>query len=361
MMSIKSRILLALAALLLVPAFWLPLWSIRIVAPQYREGLGMYIGLRDIWGHAEHDIQNINILNHYIGMKPIDPAIVDLLRIMPWAVALLMALALAVAAIGRRWAVYGWLGTFAALGTAGLLEFRSWNHDYGTNLDPMAPIKIPGMSYEPPLFGVKQLLNMTTSSFPSWGTLFVALAFACGVAALVLARRGTRRVAPPAAAAPRPLAAAAAVALLALAAGGCGSPGVAAAADAVPEFAPDRPPCDYCEGTIPAERFGGQVTTVEGEVLRFMSVECLAGFLLEERVPAERIRLVQVVDYNQGERLIDARSAHYLRSQFLKSPNGIGLLATETEKVAANLHYFFGGERIGWDDVLETVRGEWKL
>lgn len=349
-MSKQSRILLAVAAVLLVPVYWLPLWSIRIVAPQYREGLGMYIGLRDIWGHREHDIQNINILNHYIGMKPIDPAIVDVLRIMPWAVAVVMALAVAAALVGRRWAVRAWLATFAVLGTAGLLEFRAWNHDYGTNLDPTAPIKIPGMTYEPPMLGVEQLLNMTTSSWPSWGTLFVALAFAAGAGALWVARTPARRrlAAVPAAA-------------LALLVAGCAPDGARSAEAAVPEFAPDTPSCAYCEGAIPAVRFGGQVTTDDGEVFRFMSVECLAGFLLEERVPAERIRSIQVVDYNQGERLIDARRAHYLRSQFLTSPNGIGLLATETEKVAANLHYFFGGDRIGWDDVLETVRAEWKL
>ena len=129
----------------------------------------------------------------------------------------------------------------------------------------------------------------------------------------------------------------------------------------MPAFAPEEPPCDYCEGTIPAARFGGQVTTADGRVFRFMSVECLAGFLVEEKVPASRIRSVQVVDYNQGEALIYARTARYLRSQFLTSPNGIGLLATETDKVAGNLHYFFGGERIGWDEVLATVRAEWKL
>jgi hypothetical protein len=81
----RSRLLLALAALLLCRSFVLPLWSIRIVAPQYNDGLGMFIGLRDIWGHTQHDIQNINILNHYIGMKPIVPAEVDVLQVMPWA------------------------------------------------------------------------------------------------------------------------------------------------------------------------------------------------------------------------------------------------------------------------------------
>jgi copper chaperone NosL len=357
MMNPRSRLLLALAAVLLVPVYWLPLWSIRIVAPQYREGLGMYIGLRDIWGHTEHDIQNINILNHYIGMKPIDPVVVDVLRIMPWAVALLIGMAVAAALIGRRGVVWGWLATFTVLGTAGLVEFWRWNHDYGHNLDPMAPIKIPGMSYQPPMIGIKQLLNMTTSSWPSWGTLLVAAAFAAGIAALWT---GWRSVAVTARAAQRRTLAVATSALALLLAS-CGADGVRAAEAAVPEFAADTPACDYCTGTIPAERFGGQVTTEDGRVFRFMSVECLAGFLLEERVDPRTIRSVQVVDYNHGERLIDAGSARYVRSQFRSSPNGLRLLATESERVAANLHYFFGGERLAWEGVLATVRDAWQL
>jgi hypothetical protein len=139
------------------------------------------------------------------------------------------------------------------------------------------------------------------------------------------------------------------------------APPARAATSAVPEFAPDRTPCDFCEGIIPGERFGGEVTTAGGEVFRFMSVECLAGFLLAGRVASDELRSVRVVDYNHGERLIDARSARYLRSQFLTSPSGLGLLATETDRIAGNLHYFFGGERIDWEAVLELVGREWEL
>jgi copper chaperone NosL len=371
----ESRWMVALAAVLLAPAFALPLWSIRIVAPQYREGLGMFIGLRDIWGHQPHDIQNINILNHYIGMKAIDPAIVDVLTIMPWVVAFLMASALVVALIGKRTLVAGWLVAFVGLGTAGLVEFYRWNHDYGTNLDPMAPIKIPGMSYQPPIFGTKQLLNMSTSSYPSWGTLFIALAFLAGVLALVnefrplfggrageSGRSGSTRA--PRGSGPR-LRRAAAVALLAVAGGvaGCAPEGArdAEARDLVPEFAADLPPCDYCEGFVPETRYGAQLVTRDGTVHRFMGIECMAGFLLEERVPASEVARLQVVDFNHGERLLDAESARYIRMDFERSPGGLNLAAVETERVAGTLHYFLGGERMGWDEVLEYVRGEWGL
>jgi copper chaperone NosL len=363
----ESRWMLVAAAALLVPVFALPLWSIRIVAPQYREGLGMFIGLRDIWGHTEHDIQNINILNHYIGMKPIDPAVVDILTVMPWVVGFLMLSALVVALVGRRWLVGGWLLAFTVLGTAGLMEFYAWNYDYGHNLDPMAPIKIPGMTYQPPIFGTKQLLNMSTSSYPSWGTLFVALAFLAGVLAMVNEYRtgAIRRVATATVGKlGGGLRTAVGVSGLAGAAllAGCGVAETAAVeAQEVALFAPDRPECDYCEGRIPEARFGAQLTLDDGTVHRFLGIECMIGFLLEERVAGERVAAMQVVDFNHGERLLDATSARYIRMDFERSPGGLNLVAVETDKVAGTLHYFLGGDRLGWDEVREYVRASWDL
>jgi copper chaperone NosL len=369
MMKNPARWMLLLAALLLVPAFTLPLWSIRLVAPQYNDGLGMYIGVRDIWGHTPHDIQNINILNHYIGMKPIVPAEVDLLQFMPIALAVLIGGAILTALIGRRWAIASWLGVFAAFGVAGFHEFYSWNYDYGHNLSPDAPIKVPGMTYQPPIIGSTTLLTIRASSYPSWGTFFVTLAFALGVAGLVFGsntallertmgrlRASAGRLAGTGRVAGAGRLAGAAALLLAVSVAACDSvPQRAQAA----EFAPDQPACDYCDGVIPEQRFGGELVTRGGERFRFMSVECLAGFIVSGRVEQSDIRSVQVVDYAHGERLIDATTAHYVRSEQRKSPNGLNLLATETDKVAHNLHFFFHGTRLDWEGVLELVREEW--
>jgi copper chaperone NosL len=360
-----SRLLQALAAILLAPAFLLPLWSIRMVAPQYGDGLGMFIGLRDIWGHRPHDIQNINILNHYIGMMPIEPERVEVLRIMPWAVLFLIGSGLLVALIGKRMLAYGWLASFAALGSAGLYEFYRWQHMYGHNLDPMAPIKVPGMTYQPPFIGSKTLLNITASSYPSWGTLFIALSFALAVTALFWGRWRTlgRGVTATVQARRLRTAAVPAVVLLALTVGGCtrGEARADALLDERPRFQAAGEVDAYCGGEIPAQRFGGEVVTRAGESYRFMSVECLAGFVLSGRVPAEQIETLRVVDYNSVDRLIDARAAHYVRMQFQRSPSGLDLAATETEKVAANLHYFMGGERLTWEQVLGLVAAEWEL
>lgn len=192
-MTRLSRLLVGAAALLLVLLFVLPLWHVRLVAPQYPEGLGMRINVSSVQGVAETDLNNINNLNHYIGMRRIESDAIPELRIMPWLVGALAVGALLVAAAGKRRLLYTWLGAFALLGVAGLVDFSHWEYDYGHNLDlDDAIIKIPGMSYQPPLIGSKQLLNFTATSWPGWGGIAAGLAFVLGVVAVVLTMQARR-------------------------------------------------------------------------------------------------------------------------------------------------------------------------
>ena len=90
-MSVVPRLLTAIASLSLIGLFFLPLWRVQLVAPQYPEGLGMRIGISSVRGATPNDLDNINGLNHYIGMQRISPDAIPELRIMPWIVALLIA------------------------------------------------------------------------------------------------------------------------------------------------------------------------------------------------------------------------------------------------------------------------------
>ena len=185
MMSTKSRLGLILAALLLIPVLLTPIWSITLTAPQYPEGIGMYIWVNDITGHERHDIQNINILNHYVGMQEIDPDMVPALDIIPWVVAGLIAFALVAAAAGYRWLAWVWVAAFVIAGLAGMYDFYMWGYEYGHNLNPRAAIKVPDMTYQPPLIGRKTLLNITAHSWPYWGTLWVGLSLITGTGAVL--------------------------------------------------------------------------------------------------------------------------------------------------------------------------------
>jgi copper chaperone NosL len=185
------RILMALGAVALLGLFFFPMWSITLEAPQYPKGseLGINIHINNVEGSRPNDLDNINNLNHYIGMKRIEPDSIPELKYMPVIVLVLVGLGLLVAAFGKRWMILVWLGLLTGAGTLGMYDFWLWEYDYGHNLDPHAIIKIEGMSYQPPLFGTEQLLNFTASSYPAIGFAFIALGGLLAVVAWWLSRQ----------------------------------------------------------------------------------------------------------------------------------------------------------------------------
>jgi copper chaperone NosL len=186
--------LVVAASLLLVLAFFFPIWHISLSAPQYPEGKGLYIWANKITGELPHDLQIINELNHYIGMKRITPASIKELKIIPAVLAFLSLTGLAVGLKGNRRLLLGWLVLFALAGALGLCDFYSWEYDYGHNLDHNAPIQVPGMTYQPPLIGSKQLLNINALSMPYIGGYAVfGSAFLAGLGYLLERKRSNRR------------------------------------------------------------------------------------------------------------------------------------------------------------------------
>jgi hypothetical protein len=189
-MTPRTRIAFVVAAALVTTAYFLPLWNVYLQAPQYPEGLGMRIWASTITGLKPNDLENINNLNHYIGMKRIVPDSIPELRVMPQILVGLAAFALLVAVAGRRRLAQIWLAAFLALSVAGLADFWKWEYDYGHDLDmENAIIKVPGMNYQPPLIGSKQLLNFRATSVPGTGGILLMVAVGLGAVALVTDRR----------------------------------------------------------------------------------------------------------------------------------------------------------------------------
>ena len=193
-MTRSSRLWLTAAGLSLVSLYWLPLWHVGLKAPQYPEGLGMYIGVSRIVGEQPQDLESINNLNHYIGMKRITPSDIPELRFMPWLLAGLIGFGLVAALTGKRQLLHAWVALFALGAIAGLADFYRWGYDYGHNLDPHAIIKIPGMSYQPPLLGTKQLLNFQATSWPALGGWILTAALGIGVVLSVREGLSARKV-----------------------------------------------------------------------------------------------------------------------------------------------------------------------
>lgn len=188
----SSRILAGLGALALVLLYVTPLWHIGLKAPQYPEGLGMYIWVNRMTGEKPQDLKSINGLNHYIGMKEIVPESFPELRYMPIAVGGLIGLGLLAAVWGHRKVLYAWTAVFALGAVAGLADFWRWGYRYGHELNPRAAIKIEGMNYQPPLLGSKQLLNFYATSWPGIGGWIAILVLLGAVALTVREWRAAR-------------------------------------------------------------------------------------------------------------------------------------------------------------------------
>ena len=375
----KSRVLMLVAAVIMIPAFVTPLWTIHLTAPQYSDGLGMHIYVHDVRGHERHDIQNINILNHYIGMQPIEPEEIPELEIMPWVLGGLIATGLLAAAIGHAWVMAGWLGLFLVAGAAGMVDFYLWNIDYGHNLSPDAPIRIPDMTYSPPIIGTSQILNIRASSYPHLGSLFLGAAALLSSLAVFFAFKARRSEGSPerptgtgsdsddSGAGSSPGAPASAtgsgIALLVLLSvlGGCdGPPPPVDEADDPNRIVYGQDLDPFCGDTVETVRWGGEVVTHEGERLRFRSTECMAGYLLERGPDRSDIASVKVVDFPDGWKLIDAETATYLKSPNLYSPTGLNILAIESPKMQGNLQDAYTGPLLNWQEVLELVAREWR-
>ncbi len=188
----SDRTLILLAALVLLPVFFLPvlpIWIMKLWAPQYREGLTLQIFANTIRG----DLQSINTLNHYVGMHAISPADFREFTYMPQALTLFGVAALVGALFNRRWiAILGWVA-FTGFAAYMFRDFATWLWHYGHDLDPRAPITLPAFS--PPLLGLKQMANFRVLSIPGPGTLLLLVGWALGPVIYLRDRHAARRAA----------------------------------------------------------------------------------------------------------------------------------------------------------------------
>lgn len=157
-----NMILITLASLLLGTTFIAPLWSISLWAPQYPEGLSM-----SIWSHKfTGDVSTINILNHYIGMQAIHENSFPELQYFPMMFGILIAFGILTALIYKRVIIYAWTTSLLSFASWGLYDFWKWEYNFGHELSSDAPIKMEEMTYQPPLIGTKDFLNIQASSWP---------------------------------------------------------------------------------------------------------------------------------------------------------------------------------------------------
>lgn len=185
----RSRWLLVLLLTPLLLAVIAPLWQMRFAAPQYPDGLRLEIFSYTVSG----DVQEVNTLNHYIGMSKIDRAALSDLSFLPFAIGVFALLVLRVAALGDLRSLVDLVALYTYFGLFSFARFAYALYVFGHNLDPKAPFRVE--PFTPTVLGTGEIANFTITSLPARGSWYLASVGAVLLALLgaeLLRRRGAR-------------------------------------------------------------------------------------------------------------------------------------------------------------------------
>ncbi len=327
-MSSFSKISLILAAIFLIISLFVPIWSISLDAPQYPEGLGLQIWAGKIAG----DVDIINGLNHYIGMKTLHTDDFVEFKILPYLISFFALLFIVAVLVGKKKWLYIVFTAFVLFGIIAMVDFWKWEYDYGHNLDPNAAIKVPGMAYQPPLIGFKQLLNFGAYSIPATGGwLFVGAGLLLLISTLKEKNMFSR--------VKKNKAAGIATLFMIFMLSSCGSNGPQ------PVFL-NKDACEFCKMTIADGRFMTQLVTQKGRVYKFDDLNCMLRYSTALNKTA--VENFYVGNYEKQNELIDAGKAWYVADSSFKSPMGGNTAAFANKESAAAQAAKYKTNSIDW-------------
>lgn len=190
-LTMRARVVVVVAAVLLAVAVLLPLWHMTLYSNQYTDGLNLYIYTHKLAGGAvqgdRDDLKEINTLNHYIGMHPLQSEDFHEFKWMPLALGILVLLALRAVVLGRMSNLVDVTVAMTWFGMFSLWSFYSKLYAYGHNLDPDAPVKVA--PFTPPMLGSRQLANFTVFNYPALGSYLILLVLLLLLAGIVLTAR----------------------------------------------------------------------------------------------------------------------------------------------------------------------------
>lgn len=337
-----GSLLLGLAGISLLVSLCFPIWRITLEAPQYPEGLGMQIWAKTITGENPEDLNIINELNHYIGMKKIIPDSIPELRFIQPLILIFAFLCFLFALRPRVWSTGLLLGALSSLGAYGMYDFWKWEYDYGHNLNPMAAIKVPGMSYQPPLIGGAKLLNFLSTFWPALGGYFLFLAG--GLIALTFGLLWLSSVNLKLRFRPFKTSTVASTFLLfSVVLWGCERQGP------VP-FLWGEDACHFCKMTLVQKGYAVQRINAKGKVFKYDAIECLLGDLKVKPLgPQEQI---YVSDWSRPDAALTlAEEAMFLKNENIASPMGGALASFQAKDSAVAFQGRMGGTLLGWTEL----------
>ncbi len=170
-------ILLAVARFLLLVSIFVPYWHMELDAPQYPDGLYVTAYVN----HLEGDVKEINGLNHYIGMRPLEQAAAFERTASVWLIVAMFLLVEVATFVHSRWAV---LLALPAIGfpIGFLVDLQFWLMTFGQNLDPEAPLSAAVKPFTPTILGeggIGQFSTYASAGIGLW------LAGACSILTIV--------------------------------------------------------------------------------------------------------------------------------------------------------------------------------
>jgi hypothetical protein len=189
-LSPRSRLVIILGAVLLIPTYFLPLYSMTLFSNQFPDGLNLHIFTHKLEGGrpaGRDDLWEINTLNHYIGMRPLLESDFSEFSWIPLMIGVFFILALRSAVIGKMANLVDNAVLFLYFGLFSLWSFYSRLYSYGHTLDPTAAVKV--QPFTPPLIGGKQIANFTVYNLPGPAAYFMIAFFLLLVLAIWMSRK----------------------------------------------------------------------------------------------------------------------------------------------------------------------------
>ena len=324
------RFLLLFSAILMPLVVFLPIWRIELDAPQYPEGLKLLIHANDIKG----DLDIINGLNHYIGMKTMHKEDFVEFTILPYAIIAFAVVFLIGFLINKRQVLYFIFFSFLTFGVISMADFWKWEYDYGHNLDPKAAIQIPGMSYQPPFLGFKQLLNFGAFSIPDiGGWIFIGVGLML-FAAFMMEWKFSEKLSNKSL-----LLLLISFSILTIS---CKIP--------VKEIQLGRDHCYSCKMSISDLKFAVVILTNKGRSLTFDDVKCMKNYLGMSPGSAD-VREIYVSDFTGNHALLPAKKAYFFTSAYMISPMHGNVASFSQLSELKNLAKSMPGEQITWESL----------
>jgi copper chaperone NosL len=326
--SKSSVLMLILAGICILLAIVFPIWRIELDAPQYPEGLALFIYANKMGG----DVDIINGLNHYIGMKTIHAEEFIEFTVLPYIIGFFGLWTLFSAYLKSKRSVLILLICFALFGMLAMYDFWRWEYEYGHNLDPTAAIIVPGMAYQPPLIGFKQLLNFGAYSIPDIGgwLLLVAgvlIAFVFAWEAGWLDRFLKKS----------PKASVWVIPVLFF---------LSCTPEGPEPIILHKDTCAFCKMNISEGHFAAEMITTKGRVFKFDDISCLVGFKQENIDKDAKNHYVH--NYLGNNELIPAETAFYITGGTLRSPMAGNIAAFKTEAEADEYLEKTNANRTNW-------------